>query len=40
MCYKFIIEFAINEDELLEKIIVEDDGIGMNFDIIENVWLK
>lgn len=33
------VNFITEDNGTLEKIIVQDDGFGMNRDIIENVWL-
>lgn len=35
-----IVEFIMNNIGELEKIVVEDDGFGMNMKVIEEVWLK
>lgn len=35
-----IIKFQTNSEGKMEKIIIKDDGFGMNKNIIENVWLK
>ncbi len=31
--------FFIYENEILKKIVIEDDGTGMNKSVIENIWL-
>lgn len=33
------VKFFLNKEEKLEKIVIKDNGIGMDRDIIENAWL-
>lgn len=33
------VKFFLDKDEKLEKILIKDDGIGMDRDVIENAWL-
>lgn len=33
------VNFFLNKDEQLEKIVIQDDGFGMDKEIIENAWL-